>query len=217
MHWLLKAVFRTAVLGGLIGLMSGCSTSSHLVDVWHSPSYQEPPLSKMLVIAVRKDATKRRIWEDAFTAELAKCGVTTTSSYVLFPDLPPDTNQVIASVKSYGFDCILVTLELPTETNTQYIRGYRTMERDLTYGPYYSHYWNRYRNYYQVIEHPGYVDSQTVDIRAIDLSTTGKNGRLIWSATSRTPEPGSVPNVQLGIVRLVVSDLERKNIISTKL
>ena len=82
-----------------------------------------PPLAKMLVITVRKDLTKRRIWEDAFVNELAKHGVAATSSYGLFPDVPPDTNQVIATVKANGFDGILVVLMLPTETNKQYFKG----------------------------------------------------------------------------------------------
>jgi hypothetical protein len=60
---------------------------------------------------------------------------------------------------------------------------------------------------------PGYVDSQMVDIRAIDVSTSGNNGRLIWSATSRTSDPGSVTDVQTGIADLVVSEPESRSII----
>jgi hypothetical protein len=200
-----------AALGFSMALMSGCASSS-LVDIWHDPAIQPQPLGKMLVIAVRKDATKRRIWEDAFASELVKSGAIATPSYSLFPDAPPDTNQVIAVAQTNGFDAILVVLRLPKETNKQYVQGYSTTEQRLRY----STYWQQYITYYQEIDHPGYVDSQTVGIHAIDVTTTGTNGKLIWSATSRTPEPGSVVDVQRDIAGLVVSDLAKRRIINSK-
>jgi hypothetical protein len=219
MNSLLKAV-AVAALGCLIGQMCGCVSSSSLIDIWHDPSYKAPPLSKMLVVAVRKDATKRRIWEDAFSGELVKRSVAATSSYSLFPDAPPDTNQVIATVEANGFDGVLVILSSPTETNKQYVQGYTTTEHNVRYLPnnsaYYNPYWPRYLTYYREIEHPGYIDSQKVDICAIDVTTTGKGARLIWSATSRTPDPGSVTDVQRGIAGLVTAKLTQRSIISVK-
>lgn len=208
MNLLLKVVTMVA-LGCMISLMCGCVSSSNLADVWHDPTFQAPSLSKMLVIAVRKDATKRRIWEDAFTSELTKHGVAATSSYSLFPDALPDTDQVFASVQTDGYDGVLVILRLPTETNKQYIHGYVTTEQNVRY----SYYWQRYRTYYQEIEHPGYIDSEKVDIRAIDISTTGVNGRLIWSATSRTPDPATVSDPQREIASLVMAELAGRSII----
>ena len=197
----------------LISQLCGCA-SSNLVNIWHDPRYKEPPLGKMLVIAVRKDATKRRIWEDAFSGELAKHGVTATSSYSIFPDAPPDTNQVIETVRANGFDGILAIFHLPKEVISQRIPGYTTTERDVRYTPYHGPYWTRYRTYYREVEHPGYIDTQTVAMRAIDVTTTGKDGKLIWSATSRTPDPGSVTDVQREIVSLVLSELEQRKIIN---
>jgi hypothetical protein len=205
-----KAITVTA-LCFLVSMMPGCA-SSFLVDIWHDPAIKAAPLEKILVIAVRKDATKRRIWEDAFSGELGKHGVAVTSSYSLFPDASPDTNQVKATTQANGFDAILVVLRLPQETSKQYVKGYSTTAQFERY----STYWQRYITYYQEIDHPGYVDSQTVGIHAIDVTTTGNDGKLIWSATSKTPEPGSVPDVQRGIADLVISDLVKRRIISSR-
>jgi hypothetical protein len=207
----LKKAVAAAALGCFMSLMFGCASSS-LVDIWHDPSFRAPPLEKILVIAVRKDATKRRIWEDAFSGELIKRGIAATSSYSLFPDAAPDTNQAKSAVQTNGFDGIMVVLRLPTEKNKQYIRGYTSTEQFIRY----STYWQRYITYYQEIDHPGYIDSQTVAIRAIDVTTTGNNGKLIWSATSRTPDPGSVPDAQRGIAGLVISKLEHQSIIISR-
>jgi hypothetical protein len=210
MNRFLKVV-AVGALGCLIGLMCSCASSS-LVDKWYDPGFQAPPLTKMLVIAVGKNATKRRIWEDAFTKSLSEHGVTATQSYSLFAEAPPDTDQVAATVQTNGFDGIMVILRLPTETNTQFIQGYTSTEQDMRY----SFYWQRYWTVYREIDHPGYVDTQTVAIRTIDVTTTGNHGRLIWSATSRTPDPGSVTDVQGGIADLVISELAQRKFIGPK-
>ncbi len=205
-----KAVFALA-LGCLISLIGGCASSS-LVDKWHDPSFQAPPLGKMLVIAVRRDATMRRIWEDAFTGQLVKHGVAATSSYSLFPDSAPDTTQILAAVHADGFDGIMAILRLPTETNSHYVQGYTTIDQNVNYATY----WQRYGTYYHETNHPGYVDSQSVAIRSIDVTTTGNGGKMIWSATSRTPDPGSVTDLQRGVASLVIAELAKAKIISSK-
>ena len=199
-------------LGCLIVQMFGCPSSS-LVTTWRDPSFQAPPLGKMLVIAMRKDAAKRRIWEDAFSGELAKHGITATSSYVLFPHGIPDTNAV-AAAQADGFDGILVVLRRQTETSPHYVKGYASMEPEGAEdnGPY----WQRYWNTYLLIEHPGHIDSQKVAFRTINVATTGSNSRLIWSATSRTADPDSVKDMQHGIAELVVSELGHRAIIKAK-
>ena len=211
-------------VGCLISLMAGCA-ATNLVDVWHDSSYQSPPLKKMLVIAVRKDPAKRRIWEDAFAGKLEQYGVSATASYRLFTDIPPDTDQIIATVQEKGFDGLMEILTLPTETTVQRMPGYVITEEDINNRPYYispyyslryGPYWHRYGSYYREIIYPGYIDSQTVAIHSIDVSTTGNDGRLVWSATSRTPEPGSVANLQSGIADVVITKLSQRNIIGPK-
>lgn len=192
----------------LIGQLFGCASSS-LVDKWHDSSFQAPVLSRMLVISVRKDPSKRRIWEDAFSNELGKHGVSATPSYTLFPDALPDSTQVVSTLRANGMDGILVIRRLPTESTTHFVEGYVSSEPNVRYNPY----WQTYYTYYQEIQHTGYIDTQTVAIRAIDVTATRNGGRLVWSATSRTPEPGSVPDVQRGIADLVISDLAHRKII----
>ena len=207
-HWTLVIA---GVLCGAIGLMDGCS-SSELVDIWSDSSFQSPPLNKILVISVGKSSVKRRIWEDAFSVELAKHAVAATPSYRLFPDAVPDTNQVVQIVQSNGFDGILVNRWLPSETKTQYLQGYVTKEQDMRY----DRRTERFVTYYREVEHAGYVDSQKVDIRAIDVWATKYDGRIMWSATSKTPEPNSAQASRPDIVELVMSELTQQRIIASK-
>ena len=211
MHVFVKTMVL-AVFACLISQLSGCASSSSLVDVWNDDSFKSPPLSKVFVVAVRKDPVKRRIWEDAFAAKLSKHGVVATVSYSQFPDSLPDTNQITNTVQINRYDGILVVRRLPTITTKQNVPGYTSIEMN----PGYVSYWERYWTYYREVNHPSYIDSQKVAINAIDVSTTGNSGRLIWSATSQTPDPASVTDVQIGVVDLVISQLQKQSIINSK-
>jgi hypothetical protein len=207
--------YKSFIIGGVLccffALMAGCA-SSELVDIWSDPSFQPPSLNKMLVISVSKNSVQRRIWEDTFSAALAKHNVAATPSYHLFPDAVPDTNHVIQIMQSNGFDGILISRRLPPETNTQYMQGYMTTEQGMRY----DRRRERFVTYYRDIEHVAYIDSQKVDIRTIDVWATRNEGQMIWSATSMTPEPNSVQEVRPEIVKLVMSELAKQRIIASE-
>ena len=191
-------------------LFVGCS-SSELVNLWSDSSYQAPPLTKMLVLSASKNSVQRRIWEDAFSLELAKHGVVATPSYRLFPDAVPDTDQIIKTVKSENFDGVLVTRRLPSEMTAQYLPGYVSRETNMNYDPYRS----RFITYYRDVEHAPVIDSEKVIIRIIDVWATKDDGRMIWSGTCKSPEPYSSQDVRPEIIDLVMAELTGQRIISS--
>lgn len=207
---LYKKFILAAVFSCLMILIESCSSSS-LVDIWNDPTYHESPLKKILIIAIRKDPVQRRIWEDAFVSELSEHGVNATSSYHLFPDVLPDTNQVIQTVQEKGYDGILVTRLLLAETETHYVQSYVTTEQISRY----NFFRKRYDTYYRNIQHPGYVESQIIDRRAIDVWVIRNEEQMIWSATSNSPERYSVEDVQNDIAELVIPALVRNAIIQS--
>jgi hypothetical protein len=191
-----------------IVLISGCSTSM-LVNQWVDQSYQGPALTKIMVIAVRNDPTRRRVWEDAFIGELSKHGVSATQSYQLFPNAIPDSVQIAGAVAKYSFDGVIITRRLPKIVNTQYVNGYVTQEAETKY----SERKQRFFTYYRDVEHPGFVDTQKIANRSIDVWTTDSVSRMIWSAVSETPEPATSEAVHRDVVNLVTGELERKGIL----
>jgi hypothetical protein len=206
-----KKLIIAAVLCCLMTLIESCSSST-LVDVWNDPTYNEPPLKKILIIAIRKDPVQRRIWEDAFVRELSKHDVQAISSYHLFPDALPDTNQVIQSVQEKGFDGILVTRLLFAETQTRFVESYVTTEPISRYNIFRK----KYDVYYLNVRHPGYVESEVIDRRAIDVWVVGDYDRMIWSATSHSPERSKVEDVQNDIADLVIPRLVKNAIIKSE-
>jgi hypothetical protein len=192
-----------------IVLIVGCA-SSELVDIWSDPTFQAPPLNRMLVISVSKNPVQRRLWEDAFSSGLSSHAVSATPSYRLFPDGVPDTNQVLQTVQSNAFDGILVLRRLPPEANPQYAEGYVTTEQSMRY----DRRGQRFVTYYRDVARAAYIDSQKVDIRSIDVWATKSEGQMIWSATSETPEPNVVQEVRPEIVKLVMAELKNQKIIA---
>ncbi|MCK9209987.1 MAG: hypothetical protein M0P61_04025 [Ignavibacteriaceae bacterium] len=191
--------------------IESCSSFA-LVDVWNDPSYHKSPLKKILIIAIIKDSVQRRIWEDAFVGELSKHGVNATSSYHLFPDALSDKNQVVETVQEKGFDGILVTRLLHKERETHYVESSVTTEQLLRYNIFRKN----YDVYYYNIQHPGCVESQIIDRRAIDIWAIMNEERMIWSATSNSPERNSIGAVQNDIADLVIPELARNTIIKSE-
>ena len=207
---LYKKFSLRVVLCFLMIFIESCSTSV-LVDVWNDTSFHESPLKKILIIAIRKSPVQRRIWEDVFVGALSKHNVNATSSYHLFPDVLPDTNQVIQTVQEKGFDGILVTRILHKDTETHYVESYVTTEMKTRYNPFRK----IYSTYFHDVQHPGRVDSQSIERRTIEVWVIRNKERLIWGATSNTPERNSVEAVQNDIADLVIPELVRNAIIKS--
>lgn len=60
---------RFALFGGTIAVILSCSPTTELVNVWKDPALQAP-INHVLVIAMRRDPIRRRLWEDAFVTQL---------------------------------------------------------------------------------------------------------------------------------------------------
>ena len=50
--------------------LGGCGSGAQLSNAWRDSGYTGPPPRSALILAMKKDAVARRVWEDAFAAEL---------------------------------------------------------------------------------------------------------------------------------------------------
>ncbi|MDP3150616.1 MAG: hypothetical protein Q8N83_15965 [Ignavibacteria bacterium] len=208
---LYKKIFKYAVVCCLTILLQSCSSFA-LEEVWNDPSYHKLSLNKVLIFAINKDSVQRRIWEDAFVDEFSKHGVNATSSYLLFPDALSDANKVVETVQEKGFDGILVTRLLQKKTELPSLESFATPEQLSRLNLFQK----RYDVYYYNLQHPKYVESESSDRRAIDVWVINNEQRMIWSATSKSPERNSVEAVQNDITDLVIPELARNAIIKSR-
>jgi hypothetical protein len=203
---LMTGVFLAMLLATL-----GCAPTE-LVNVWRDPSVARPELNKMLVISLRKDATRRRMWEDAFAGELADYGVAAIQSYRLCPGGAPDTSDMKQCLVKGDFNGVLTIAPLSPTMEQRYVPGYWTASPD-----WFSPYWDRYYRWWWYYQQPGYVETYTLTRNEIDVYLTHNGGEtMVWSGTSDQTDPATMEEVRSSVVAQVVRKLAKQGIIPGK-
>jgi hypothetical protein len=156
----------------------GC-VSTRLVNTWQDPRYSGPPLARIMVIDVTKQAGIRRTFEDEFVRQLDAKGVRAVASYTLIPEDGAVPKERLAdAVKESGVQGVLITRLVRVETQTQIYAG----------GPYPAPYYGFYGYYSWAWV--GYYDPPQIYTYDVVVAETNlfeaSNDTLIWSGTTET-------------------------------
>jgi len=184
------AAIAALVAGSLaLALGAGCGASSKMLTSWGDPAFTSGPLKNVIVMAIREDAIKRRVWEDAYVQTLGARGVRATTSYSLWPEGFPDTLTVRNTLREGGYDGVLVTLITETKAQSYYVPGTATWQPT---GGYYDYY-GRYRTAYEQVTTPGYTETTELRQDRTDIWTAARpgeeHGKLVWSGVNETADP----------------------------
>jgi hypothetical protein len=198
-----------AITVGVI-IAGGCG-STQLVNLWRDPAYKAAPMHKIMVVAMRKNQIRRRMWEDAFVAALGKqqAGTVTAASYQLFPNEIPDTSVLVENLREQGFEGVLVVARVEGGKLISEIPGYTATEPVTEY----KRRWNTYVTRYEDVYHPGYTDTATVVSVRTDLLLAQEDGRLVWSATSKSIDPASAEQFRKAVADKVADQLAKARLI----
>jgi hypothetical protein len=193
----------------VLTLTVGCASNSEMINVWHDTSLAPGSIHNMFVVGIRKDPVRRRAWEDAFVTGLAARGVTATSSYRLFPEAPPDTQQVIEAVRRNGYDAVLTSIRLPDEATSRYIPGAIRQQQVTS-----QDYFGRLHSYWVSVQDPGYTETDNVIRVQTDVwAITPDGGRLVSSGTLRTLEFVAGRTVDRAVSKEILPELERQGVV----
>ena len=192
------------------GVLSGCAGGTQLVDMWRDPTAPSQPIRKMLVVALRRDPTSRRVWEDGFVSALEKRGVTATPSYNLFAQAPPDTDEIEGAVRDHGFDGVLFAHRLGATTQSTYVPGYTHLEPVWVR----SRWSFNYHSYWAEVHDPGYVETDRYVRYRTDVWSTAGDWILVWSGTTESMNPSSSADVNAEIAKLIVPELLAQGVIA---
>ena len=193
-------------------VVTGCAASASLTNLWVDPNEDRAPLRSAYVLAMEHDPGQRRIMEDAFVAALAKRGMQAEPSYRRFPNNVPNTDVIEDAIQQAGYDGVLVISRLDSRTESTYIPGYVSTEARTHYNPWTG----RYRTFWVDIPHPGYVETERVARRRVDVwRPTSARGEadLVWTAVGEVVAPGSADEVSHDLVDRVVPELAKKGIV----
>jgi hypothetical protein len=160
--------------------VAACATTD-VKAVWKDEMYKAQP-KRVLVIAMFKNQTIRRMVEDEFRNNLKYKGADAAVGYDVFPGNElPTRETVVEQIKAGGFDALLFTRLIDTRTEKRTIQGsaaYAPAAYAMPMGGYYGHgYTSMYSPSYQVEDRYA-----TVETNLYDAATE----KLVWTATSDT-------------------------------
>lgn len=190
---------------------AGCAGQGEMTNLWKDPSFTSGPVDNVLVVALRKDPVRRRLWEDAFRRELEARGVAATASYQLYPGAPPDTQEVIAAVRKNGYDAIVVSTRLPDETTSTYVPG-AVRRESVTLQDYFGH----FNAYWKDVQDPGHTEFDEIRRVQTDVWSTAGRGRLVWSGTLRTLDSVGGPTVETAVAEEIVPLMEKQRVMPAR-
>lgn len=208
-----RGIALTLVLaaGVAAALLSGCA-AAQMGNMWRDETFQTTGMQNVLVIAMRTDPVRRRVWEDGISKGLAAYGTKATPSYQLYPNALPDTQQVISAVLTYGYDGVFVNTRPPDSQQKQIIGGYVTRESVTRQNPFTGVYYT----YWQDVQVPDRVEVVRVVNFRTDVWTTKEGGRLVWSGTTNTTTGINAVVVQNQIDKLILPEMSKSGIVPAK-
>lgn len=170
-----------------VSLITGCEPSTKVTKSWRDPAVtiEQGTYKKVLVVALLKDESSRRIVEDALVKKLDGRGI---ASYTQSFSTNKDGDAVEKQLKQEGYDGAIVLRLVDIEKETSYVPG------TTTYPTYYGRFGGYYGGAYGGYGSPGYY--QEDKIYTIETNVYSLNSdKLVWSGTTATTNPGKMNKV----------------------
>lgn len=185
--------------------------SNKLIVSWKNPEYRGPKFKKILVIGMSPNPGRRSDFEDALSAELNKPGqeVIAGNQILLRPDAKVDLDYIRAQIREHKIDAVIVSRLVSVNETFTYVPG-----QVWSPTPYYRSFYGYYSTVWPVVYTPGYTkEEKTVRVETNVYATSGTEGELVWTATSDTFNPKSASKVIKGLVKMIVPELEKAELL----
>ncbi len=190
---------RFCLLGLLVGLVTFGCAGAHTQELEIYEPLPSQPFAKFLVLGIDEDGRIRRLFENAFVAELSRQGVQGVQSYrFIYEEKAITVPNVQRAVQESGADALITVRAI--EVNLQ-PKMARPMQRDNLEFDVLSKVPER-----RLLPQRGKVTLHTNVYEAA-------NRHLVLSATSRVVNPDSVETIGRDICRETVETLAKSKLI----
>ncbi len=213
-----QPICKLILLSGVAFLLSACANtkiSQSWVEPKHDKSYKD-----LLIIGIGESEQSRRAYESYFATELEERGIEAEASYTLIKSNEKiDRKTVLKAIEGLDIDAVIVTHMVGIDEETVYRPstgyGYGGYGGGYYRGGHYGGLYSYYPHVNSYVHNPGYYtthETYTIETSLYDVSSE----ELIWTARSRTFSPESVDEVIVDLTKLLINDLEEKNLIKIK-
>ncbi|SRR6266481_4468440 len=191
------------------------ASSPKLELSWKNPNYSGGSFKSILVLALNGKAENRAEFEDEIVAAIARPGIQATPSYVFLPRpdaTPIDMSDLKAVIREQHFDAIVVARITKREKRTTYVPG-------QVYNPYplYGSFAGYYYAVSPMVYSPGYLEKvNTAQVEVNFYSTAKSDGELVWTGTTNSFGGDSPMKVIRELVKVVIKELEKQNVIDRR-
>jgi hypothetical protein len=207
------AAIWTLILCSLPVLPVANAKGAKLLLSWKNPNYSGSKPRRILVIGMSENPEVRADFEDDLSSALANDGLEVIpGNTILFrphsAELEPD--YLRGQIRDFQIDAVLVSRLVKVDKKTTHIPGHSYV---LPYGYYHSFY-GYYGAAYRQVYSPDYLrEDTTVRVETNFYASTPPDGELIWTGTSDSFNPKSAKKVIDGLVKLIVKELTKQNLL----
>lgn len=173
---------------------------------WIEPGFSGPPLRRLLVLGISRQAAVRRVFEDTVVALLVEQGTAATASYAaMTPDAPVERDTVAQAVRVTGADGVLVARLIGREAELR-------RDGSLEMVP--------LRTIEPALRHVGarvYEVREREVIHAIGETSVYRvsDGALLWTALTDTVDPTNLQTAIRGFARTALTALKKDGVIAS--
>ena len=183
-----------------------------------SQSWVEPDNKRsygdILIIGIGESEQNRRAYESHFVESLRAVGTEAEASYKLIKSNQKiDRDTVGKAIDGLEIDGVLVTHAVAVDEETIYRPSMDYMP--MYGGGYYGGLYSYYPHVNSYVTRPGYYtthETYTLESNLYDVESE----ELVWSARSRTFSPESVQEVIVDLTKLLIKDMQEKNLLKKK-
>jgi hypothetical protein len=194
-----------------IAFISGCEPSIELTGTWHDQNAGTKKFNKIVVMAIGKNLSNRKLGEDNLVTKLNSRGFNAVGSLTF---LPPDFQQldsatIETSLKKNGVDAAITVRVVSKSESQRYVPG---TTYAAGYPGYYGH-WGGYYSNYGYYSSPGYTVTDVEVLLETNLYDLSDN-RLLWVGQSKAFTNTPTEELAEQYAHDVVNDLVNKKVIT---
>ncbi len=210
-----KTILDFAALVMAVAMLAACAATK-VTAVWKDESYQGRP-HKILVYAVVKNGTNRRIIEDDFAKHLESRGINAIPGYDVFPGDELVKEEVLGEkLKNLGFDTLLLTRLTGSKEIQVQVPGtvtYQPMPPAMYQpSPYYQTWQGYYNTGYTAVYTPGYTTEETYVMAEANLYDVA-TGKLIWTASTQTKVGERTQKIIKNYVAVIMDAMRKQQVV----
>ncbi|WP_147468257.1 DUF4136 domain-containing protein [Corallococcus interemptor] len=190
--------FGFTLLVGMMLFAAGCASTS-VGKTWKSPALaQQPPLKKVVVVAMVPSEATRQQLEQELSTKLSQEGVQAVKSSDVLPSgAKPDKDTIRNAIEGKGYDGILVA-------------RFAGVDQDVNAYPGMSYY-----GYFGAYGPMDYSVTEEAKMQVSLFDARGENGQLLWSTNTKTYESSDIQKEVPGLADAIVKSMAKDDVVGS--